>query len=386
MSEEPGMLAAYDSQLRLDAEAQGALAHRLLRWYPREGVLVEASAVPEGTGDGPFLPVMTAVFAGEAGFISHGAVGQEGNAALLRDELTRPGRLAALVDAGLTAVLDLAGEVGGLEDESSTGSGRSGAAGGEADGTGFSADTGLTSDAGLAANTGLTVGAGLTAGAGPVTSAPRAGTVLQGGSPPAGTPVQAPRRPLSTLEWKTRSHDGLPGLGDALRAAGFTEGEEESVMIGDAAALAVEVPLPDGVSLQRVLTLEDALALCIAAEDAFGGSAADAPRRAADLMGRLARGNGTEAWMAVADGEVVSGGRLEPVPGTDFAGIWGGFTLEEWRGQGIYRAVTAQRARAALAQGISLINSDSTDYSRPILERYGFVRVTGTTPFEREFG
>ncbi|MBO9704686.1 MAG: hypothetical protein J7474_04120, partial [Arthrobacter sp.] len=71
------MLAAYDSQLRLDAEAQGALARRLLHWYPREGVLVEASAVPEGAGDGPFLPVMTAVFAGEAGFISHGAVGQQ---------------------------------------------------------------------------------------------------------------------------------------------------------------------------------------------------------------------------------------------------------------------------------------------------------------------
>lgn len=374
MGEEPDMLAAYDSQLRLDAEAQGALARRLLHWYPREGMLVEASAVPEGAGDGPFLPVMTAVFAGEAGFISHGAVGQQGNAALLRDELTRPGRLAALVDAGVAAVLDLAGELGGLDDESATESGRNSAAGGEAEGTGFTADTALTTDTALAA------------GAGSLTPASRAGTALQSGSVPAGTPVRTPRRPLSTLEWKTRSHDGLPGLGEALRAAGFTEGEEESVMIGDAAALAVEVPLPDGVSLRQVLTLEDALALCIAAEDAFGGSAADAPRRAADLMGRLARGNGTEAWMAVADGEVVSGGRLEPVPGTDFAGIWGGFTLEEWRGQGIYRAVTAQRARAALAQGISLINSDSTDYSRPILERYGFVRVTGTTPFEREFG
>ncbi|MBO9703953.1 MAG: hypothetical protein J7474_00350, partial [Arthrobacter sp.] len=283
-------------------------------------------------------------------------------------------RDAALVDAGVAAVLDLAGELGALDDESSTGSGRSGTAGGATDGAGFTADDGVPADAGLAA------------GAGPLTSAPQAGTALQSGSASVGTPVRAPRRPLSTLEWKTRSHDGLSGLGDALRAAGFTEGEEESVMIGDAAALAVEVPLPDGVSLQQVLTLEDALALCIAAEDAFGGSAADAPRRAADLMGRLARGNGTEAWMAVADGEVVSGGRLEPVPGTDFAGIWGGFTLEEWRGQGIYRAVTAQRARAALARGISLINSDSTDYSRPILERYGFVRVTGTTPFEREFG
>lgn len=357
MSEEPGMLAAYDSQLRLDAEAQGALARRLLHWYPREGVLTEAASAPEGGGDGPFLPVMTAVFAGESGFISHGAVGQGEDAALLRDELTRPGRLAALVEAGVSAVLDLAGERASVEDGSSSG-------------------PSLTHVAGDGAVGGLP---------GDQLSVPQEGAARPSGSVTSAAPVRAPRRPLSTLEWKTRSHDGLLGLGAALRAAGFTEGEEESVMIGDAAALAVDVPLPDGVSLQRVRSLEDALALCVAAEDAFGGSAADAPRRAADLMGRLGRGSGTEAWMAVVDGEVVSGGRLEPVPGTDFAGIWGGFTLEEWRGQGIYRAVTAQRARAALAQGISLINSDSTDYSRPILERYGFVRVTGTTPFEREF-
>jgi hypothetical protein len=31
--------------------------------------------------------------------------------------------------------------------------------------------------------------------------------------------------------------------------------------------------------------------------------------------------------------------------------------------------------------GKTLIHSDSTEYSRPILERYGFLRVSGTTPY-----
>jgi len=342
------MLAVYDAQLRLDAEAHGALARRLLHWFPREGLLVEAPSAPEGAGESLSLPVMTAVFAGDAGFISHGTPGQGEAAARLREELGLPGRMTALVRAGMDAVLSLAGEIQ---------AGKSAAGGGEVPAGSAEAQGGIQPEA-----------------------------VAREGRPQAGlVRVEALRRPLSTLEWKTRSHDLLPGLGEALRAEGFTEGEEESVMIGDAAALAVELPLPEGVSLQRVRSMEDALALCIAAEDAFGGRAADAPRRASDLMGRLARGTGTEAWMALADGEVVSGGRLEPVPGTDFAGIWGGFTLEEWRGQGIYRALTAQRARTALARGIALIHSDSTDYSRPILERYGFVRVTGTTPFELDF-
>jgi hypothetical protein len=55
-----------------------------------------------------------------------------------------------------------------------------------------------------------------------------------------------------------------------------------------------------------------------------------------------------ELWVAEAEGQIVSAGRLEPVPGTDFAGIWGGATREEWRGRGIYRALTAARARSAI--------------------------------------
>jgi N-acetylglutamate synthase-like GNAT family acetyltransferase len=91
--------------------------------------------------------------------------------------------------------------------------------------------------------------------------------------------------------------------------------------------------------------------------------------------------DGMELWVAESGGEIVSAGRLEPVRGTEFAGIWGGATLEAWRGRGIYRALTSARARSALAHGASLIHSDSTEYSRPILERSGFARVSTTTPY-----
>ena len=88
-----------------------------------------------------------------------------------------------------------------------------------------------------------------------------------------------------------------------------------------------------------------------------------------------------EAWIVEAGGDVVSTGRLELVPGTDFAGLWGGATRAEWRAQGIYRALTAARARSAQAKGVLYLNSDSTEYSRPILERSGFLAVTTTTPY-----
>ena len=71
---------------------------------------------------------------------------------------------------------------------------------------------------------------------------------------------------------------------------------------------------------------------------------------------RAACDDGMELWVAEHQSLIVSAGRPEPVPSTDFAGIWGGATPEEWRGRGVYRAVTAARARAALARGKTLIH------------------------------
>jgi hypothetical protein len=86
--------------------------------------------------------------------------------------------------------------------------------------------------------------------------------------------------------------------------------------------------------------------------------------------------------VAEADGVMVSAGRLEPVADSDVAGIWGGATVKPWRGRGIYRALTAARARSALRLGRTIIHSDSTEFSRPILERSGLVKVSTTTPYE----
>jgi len=99
------------------------------------------------------------------------------------------------------------------------------------------------------------------------------------------------------------------------------------------------------------------------------------------VLRRLSLEDGMELWVVEVGDRMVSAGRLEPVRGTDFAGIWGGVTRAEWRGRGIYRALTAARARSALRMGATLIHSDSTEFSRPILERSGLVAVSTTTPY-----
>jgi ribosomal protein S18 acetylase RimI-like enzyme len=184
---------------------------------------------------------------------------------------------------------------------------------------------------------------------------------------------------ISKVEWKTRGHDHAPGLHEALLANGFTPDEPESVMVGDAAALAVDVPLTDGVTLRRITEEADIRAMVTMQDEVFGNAHGD--EVLASTLRRLACGDEFELWVAEADGAVISAGRIDPVPGTDFAGIWGGSTRPEWRGRGIYRALTAERARSALRMGKKYINSDSTEFSRPILERSGLVKVSTTTPY-----
>ena len=186
---------------------------------------------------------------------------------------------------------------------------------------------------------------------------------------------------VKEFEWKTRGHDWPPDLDPRLRAHGLEPDEVETVMVGQASHLAVDVELPAGVTVRRVDDVPERKEVIHAASDmqreVFGvGHTGD------DALARLERMEGRETfWVAEADGQVVSAGRLNRVEGTEFAGLWGGATLPEWRGRGIYRALTAARARFALSEGVRYLNSDCTAMSRPILERSGLVAVTTTTPY-----
>lgn len=184
------------------------------------------------------------------------------------------------------------------------------------------------------------------------------------------------------VEWKTRGHDHAPGLHDALVAHGFTPDEPESVMIGEAQLLAVDVDLPDGVVVRQVTDEAEVRRMTAMQAEVFGDSAEEEAEMAEQILHRLRTRDDMEMWVAEHEGAIVSAGRLEPVDGTEFAGIWGGATRPEYRGRGIYRALTSARARSAIGHGKRYINSDSTEFSRPILERSGFLKVSTTTPYE----
>lgn len=160
------------------------------------------------------------------------------------------------------------------------------------------------------------------------------------------------------VEWKYYSHDG-PELRERLLAAGLEPDDEETVVVAEAASIP---PPPDDVEL-RVVTAE----FVDLAADVFG-ERFELPEKAV-------------AVVAVVEGHAVSGGRVDFEDGVEFAGLFGGVTLPEYRGRGLYRATVAKRAALARERGYRWLYSDALPTSRPILERVGFVPITTTTPF-----
>jgi len=181
------------------------------------------------------------------------------------------------------------------------------------------------------------------------------------------------------FEWKLYAHDRPVDLGRRLRAAGFTAEPEETLMIVEVGELDLDVRPPQGIELRPVTDAAGVDLVADVHEQAFGS---DSSRLRHLLLTQLAEEPDTVvAVVALADEVPVSSARMELIPGTRFAGLWGGGTVEAWRGRGIYRALVAHRARIAADRGYRYLQVDASDESRPILERLGFAPLTTTTPY-----
>jgi GNAT superfamily N-acetyltransferase len=215
------------------------------------------------------------------------------------------------------------------------------------------------------------------------------------------------------VEWKLHGHDEPADLASRLVAAGFVPEAQETVVIGRAGPLAatsaeptsgadqsgadqsvVAQPIADqaveahGVRLREVTARADLerMAEMWSADRSYVVSsledelAAD-PTGITVVLAEVSPGIEASPRIEATPATVVSAGWVRYVHGTAFATLWGGSTLPEWRGRGIYKALVRYRARLAVARGFEYLQVDASHDSRPILERNGFIPVTTTTPY-----
>jgi GNAT superfamily N-acetyltransferase len=182
-----------------------------------------------------------------------------------------------------------------------------------------------------------------------------------------------------SFEWKLHGHDRPADLPERLRAAGLVPEEEETVVIAPVAEIAGPPRLPEGVSLRDVTARPDFERIEALERTIWGEDHGWLP----DLLEAEQRADpeGLAVVVAEARGDVVCAAWARFERGTRFVTLWGGATLPEWRGRGIYRATVAHRANLAAERGFRFLEVDASSDSRPILERLGFTPVTTTTPY-----
>lgn len=178
------------------------------------------------------------------------------------------------------------------------------------------------------------------------------------------------------LEWKLFDHDSPAGLAAVLESAGFVADPSETLMVLDLEVSARGGVVPvDGVDVRRVVDaggVDDFISVSTAA---FGR---DDDWKVPSYIESLADSR-VQLYVAYRDGHAVSCGQLNVPVGRAFASMWGGGTVPDQRGLGFYRALVARRADEARRLGYRYLTTDARATSRPILERVGFVPLTGIT-------
>ena len=183
------------------------------------------------------------------------------------------------------------------------------------------------------------------------------------------------------VEWTTYDYDEPADLGARLIAAGFVREDDEALILGEAAPLATqELALPAGVDVRAADCYEDFVRMREMSETVWGDDHSWVTE--ALYPDWVARPESMDVVVVEEsrNGPVLCAARGE-YDSSSFVGLWGGSTLPEWRGKGLYRATLLHRARLGLDRGKEYVRVDASPDSEPILRRLGLVRVATTTPY-----
>jgi GNAT superfamily N-acetyltransferase len=183
------------------------------------------------------------------------------------------------------------------------------------------------------------------------------------------------------FEWKHYGYDRPADLPGRLRAAGFVAHAQETFVALDTGVDIRATPLPPPVRIDRLV---DPAALRAIAT--VNGAVYGYPDHAAWLLQTIlqekqADPDGIDIYAAYERDHPISVGWMRHKAGEAFGSLWGGSTLPEWRGRGIYSALVAVRAARARERGCRWLTVDCSPMSLPILKRRGFQVLSVITPY-----
>ena len=172
------------------------------------------------------------------------------------------------------------------------------------------------------------------------------------------------------FEWKLFAHDTPLDLKDRLAARGFVISEDEAVMVLDLQNLPDRLRSTPEQDV-RPITSADQIRMMLSVQETVWGH--DYTNLRNDLTAEL---RDHPDWIRIfavyVNDRPVSSAWMRYTPRSQFASLWGGSTLPEYRGQGHYTVLLAVRAQAALQRGLRYLTVDASHMSRPILQKLDF--------------
>ncbi len=175
------------------------------------------------------------------------------------------------------------------------------------------------------------------------------------------------------FEWKLYEHDTPPDLRERLLQHGFEAQEPDAVMVLDLQEAPDGLLDPVTADVRRIThsdQLPDAIQIL---GQVWGGDFNWVTERHGDYLNLP---DYFSSYIAYVDNQPACVGWTFFHPNSQFASLWGGSTVADFRGRGLYTAVLAARAQEAIQRGYRFMTIDASPMSRPIVAKHGFRLLT----------
>lgn len=179
--------------------------------------------------------------------------------------------------------------------------------------------------------------------------------------------------------WKVYDHDLLPSLKDKLTSHGFTPDEDPAdVMVLDVNDASSELLQPIKTDIRRITNLEGLKDVIHVLDTVWGGH----HTWVNDRLGMHLQVPGyLSVYAAYVENQPASIAWTY-FPGGQFATLFAGSTIKQYRNQGLYTSLLATRVQEIRERGYHFAVVETGSMSRPIVAKHGFRHLTTVHDYE----